>query len=111
MARQRDEPVVRVGIDRNRGRAEVGHEAVDEPIALGVRAGERRQEPRCALEELPARVLRAARLRAADRVAADEPRRASAAEQAAALVEPTSVTVHRLGAQLEDVRRPAGRAG
>ena len=77
VARQRDEPVVRVGVDRDRRRAEVGRRS-------RARAGGARG--RCAAigvrnhvapsKRSGARVLGAARLGAADRVAADEARRA-----------------------------------
>ena len=77
VARERDEPVVRVRVDRDGPRAELGDEAVHEPVALGVGRGGRRQEPGRALEQLGAGVLGAARLRAADRVAADEARRSA----------------------------------
>ena len=75
VARQRDEAVVRGRIDRDRHGAERGDEAVDEPVALRVGAGGRGQEPRRAVEQLGGRVGRAARLAAADRMAADEPLR------------------------------------
>ena len=74
MARDRDEPVVGIGADRDGTCAERGHEAVHEPQALGRRRGRRRQEPRGALEQLRRRPLRAPGLRAADRVAPDETR-------------------------------------
>ena len=48
---------------------------MDEPVALRLGLRQRRQEPRRALEELGARVLRPAGLGAADRVPADEPGR------------------------------------
>jgi len=41
VARQRDEPVVRVRVDRDRDRAELGDEAVDEPVPLRVGRRER----------------------------------------------------------------------
>ena len=62
VARQRDDPVVRLWVDRDRRRAEPGDERVDEPVALRVGLGQRRQEPGRALEQLAARVLRPARL-------------------------------------------------
>ena len=55
-------------------RAEIGDEAVDETVPVGVGGGDRRQEPRRALEERRARVLGPARLAAGDRMAADEAR-------------------------------------
>ncbi len=48
-----------------------------EPVARGLCLGERRQEPGRAVEELLAGVLGAPRLRAADRVTADEAARAT----------------------------------
>ena len=94
VARQRDEPVVRLRVDRDRGRAELGDEPVDEPVALGIGAGERRQEPGRALEELGARVLRPARLGAADGWPPMKRADPRAAPQITAFVDPTSVTVH-----------------
>ena len=79
VARQRDDPVVRLGVDRDRSRAEPGDEGVDEPVALRIGLGERGQEPGRALEELAARVLRPARLGAAHGMAADEARRSARA--------------------------------
>jgi hypothetical protein len=75
MAREGDDAVVRVGVDRDRGRAETGDEAVHEPVALDVGGCERGQEPGRAVKELGIRVLGAAGLGAADRMAADEARR------------------------------------
>src|SRR6266511_3347835 len=72
MARQGDEAIVRLRVDRDRGRSQVRHEAVYEPITLGVCAGEWCQEPRRTPEELRARVLRPSRLGAADGMTADE---------------------------------------
>jgi hypothetical protein len=77
VAGQRDEPVVGFRVDGDRRGAERRDEAVDEPVAGRVGLGQRRQEPRCALEELGGRVLGPTRLGAANRVAADEPRRAA----------------------------------
>ena len=76
VARQRHDPVVRLGIDGDGGRAEARDEGVDEPVAVRVGLGKRRQEPGRALEELAARVLGAAGLGAADRMAAHEAGRA-----------------------------------
>ena len=98
MAREREQPVVRVRVDRHRHGAERGDEAVQRagsgPASVSANG---RQEPGRALEELRARVLRAARLRAADRMAADEANAVGDGRADAAFVEPTSVTVHALG--------------
>src|SRR4029450_2004237 len=51
-------------------------EPMHEPVTLRLGGSERRQEPRRALEELCARVLRAPRLRSTDGVTADEAARA-----------------------------------
>ena len=67
VARERDEPVVRLGVDRDRDGAECGDEAVHEAVALRVGRGGRREKPGRALEELGGRTLRAARLEPADR--------------------------------------------
>ena len=72
VARQPDEPVVRVGPDRDRSRAERADEAVEQPQPLGRRRGRRSEEPRRAVEELRRGAAGPARLGAADRVAADE---------------------------------------
>jgi hypothetical protein len=72
VARHRDEPVVRLGVDRDGERAERGDEAVQELVALRLGRGDRGQEPGRALEELRGRALRPASLGAADRVPADE---------------------------------------
>ena len=78
VARQRDEPVVRGRVDRDRHGAELGDEAVHEPVAArGRSAAVGGQEPGRALEERRRGVLGAARLGAADRMAADEARRAA----------------------------------
>ena len=74
-------------------------EAVHEPVALRVGLRDRRQEPRRALEEPGARVLGAARLGAADRMAADEARRAAGGRDDARLRR----------ADVGDGRRLAGR--
>ena len=74
VARDRDEAVVRVGGDRDRDRAERGDEAVEQLVPLGLGARDRGQKPGRALEQLGRRPLGAARLGAADRVAADEAR-------------------------------------
>ena len=72
VARQPDEPVVRVRPDRDRSRAERADEAVEQPQPLGRRRGRRSEEPRRAVEELRRGAAGPARLGAADRVAADE---------------------------------------
>ena len=74
MARQRDETIVRVGIDRDGDGTDRGHERVQRAVALRVGLRDRREEPRRAVEQLRARVLGPARLGAADRVASDETR-------------------------------------
>ena len=73
VARDRDEPVVRAGVDRDRPRAERGDESVHGAEQLRAGGRGRRQEPGRALEELGVRPLGAARLGAADRMPADEP--------------------------------------
>ena len=61
MSRSRDR------VDRHRNRTERGDEAVQELVALGLCLGDRREEPRRALEEpAPACKLGPTRLRAAD---------------------------------------------
>ena len=72
VAREREETVVRGRVDRDRHRAQGRDEPVQQAVALGLGLGDRRQEPGRAREELVAAVHRAARLRAADGVAADE---------------------------------------
>ena len=108
MARDRDEPVVRVGVDRDGTRAERGDEAVHEPVAL------RRRRRRVGVRNhvapsnssAVARV-RAARLGAADRMAADEARRRPPRpRRPAPFVEPTSVTRAPGGARVEHRREP-----
>ena len=94
VARQRDEPVVRARVDGDRRRAEAGDEPVHEPVALGIGLRQGREEPGRAFEQVRARVLRAACLGAADRVPADEARRAGGGRADGSFVEPTSVTVH-----------------
>ena len=59
-------------VDRDRLRTERGDECVQRPVALRLGRRDRRQEPRRAVEELAVRVRRPARVRAADRVPADE---------------------------------------
>ena len=93
VARQRDEPVVRGRVDRDRG-AELGDEAVDEPVARRVGLRGRRQEP--------GRARRRARPFACSGPRASEPQigwpptkrgEPAAAATTLAFVEPTSVTV------------------
>ena len=74
VARQRDEPVVRLRVDRDRRRAERGDEPVHEPVALRLGRARRRQEPGRAVEQVDRRVRGPVRLGAGDRVAADEAR-------------------------------------
>ena len=73
VARHRDEAVVGIRADRNGSRAERRDEPVHEPEAVRLRRRGRREEPRRAVEEIRRRALRPARLRAADRMPADEP--------------------------------------
>ena len=58
VARDRHEPVVRAGVDRDRPRAEAGDEPVHRAVVGRVGGRGRREEPRRALEEVGARVLR-----------------------------------------------------
>ena len=112
MARDRDEPVVRAGVDRHGPSAERGHEPVHgaEQLRPGTRG--RSQKPGRALEQLGVGTLRAARLGSADRMAADE---AAVAVRRGArpqlFVEPTSVTAHRSGATASTSRTTCGKLG
>ena len=72
VARQRDEPVVRLRIDRHRHRTKRDDEAVQQPVALRIGRRDRRQEPRRAAEQLAVRMRGAVRLRAAHGMPADE---------------------------------------
>ena len=100
VAGQSDDAVVRRRLDRDRRRAQLGDEPVDEPVAGGVRLRDRGQEPGRALEQVGGRVLGPARLRPAHRVPADEaPRRRPPPRTTAAFVEPTSVTVQSAAAE------------
>ena len=72
VARQREQAVVRAGIDRDGLGAERGDEGVQVAVAPRVGVGRRREEPGRAVEEVGHRVLRAAHLAPADRMAADE---------------------------------------
>ena len=74
MAGHGDKPVVRPGIDRKGSRPERGRERVRRAVPGRLRGGERREEPGRALEQVGARARRPARLRAADRMPADEAR-------------------------------------
>ena len=57
MARHRDEPVVRGGVDRDGDGAELRREPVHEPVPLGIGLRGRRQEPRRRDEDVRVRVL------------------------------------------------------
>ena len=74
VARQREQPVVRVGIDGDRHRSERGDEAVQGAVALGVGGGARGEKPGRSREELRPRVRRPLRLGSRDGMAADETR-------------------------------------
>ena len=71
VAGQRDQPVVRVRVDRHRPGAQRRHEGVQPPVALGIGRGHRRQEIGRAGEQVAAGVGDAAGLGAAHRMAAD----------------------------------------
>jgi len=72
MAGERDQTVVRLRIDRDRNRTERSDKAVQHPVALRIRRRVRREEPRRAAKQPAARMLRAVRLRATDRMAPNE---------------------------------------
>ena len=74
VARDGQQAVVHARVDRDRRGAERGQQAVQVAQAGGLGLGQRREVPGRALEQLGAGVLRAARLHAGDRVAADEAR-------------------------------------
>ena len=74
VARQRNETIVRVRIDRDGDGADRSHEGVQRAVALRVGLRDRREKPRRTIEELGARVLGPARFGAADRVPSDEAR-------------------------------------
>ena len=74
VAGERDEPVVRAGIDRDRLCTEARDEGVERAEPLRRRRGDRREEPGRALEELGGRTARPPGLGAADRMTADEAR-------------------------------------
>ena len=61
VARQRDEPVVRGRVDRDRHRAELGDEAVDEAVALGVGLRRRRRGTTSRRRRCPAEACSAPR--------------------------------------------------
>ena len=90
--------------------AELGDEAVHEPVALRVGLGRRRQEPGRALEEPGRGVLGAVRLGAADRVAADEARRARGRGDDARLRRADVGDRRRLARGARAPRRPAPAA-
>ena len=71
----RHQAVVHLGGDRRRARAERGHEAEEALVEHAAGALGRRQVPGRVLEQVGARVLDARRLRAGERMAADEPLR------------------------------------
>ena len=89
-------------VDRDGPRPERRDEAVHEPVALGLGRRERRQEPGRAFEELRARMLGSARLRAADRMAADEPAGAEGGGADSNLGRADVRDRATLGARLED---------
>src|SRR5262249_2497767 len=72
MARYRDEPVVRLRVDRDRTSAERGDETVNEAEALWRGRARRSQKPGGAVEQLRRRTLRAPRFGAADGMTTDE---------------------------------------
>jgi hypothetical protein len=72
VARQRQKPVMGLGIDGHRDSAQRGHEPVQQPVTLGLRLGDGSEEPRRSLEELGAGVARPPSFRTANRMAADE---------------------------------------
>src|SRR5206468_12402854 len=71
VAGDRDEAVVRLRVDGDRGRAETRDKAMDQAVAGRIGFRERGQEPGRTVEQLRARVGGAVGLRAADRVPAD----------------------------------------
>ena len=72
VADEREQPVVRIGVDRDRDGAERRDERVQRAVARRVGRRVRRQEPRRAVEEIGPRALRSAHLGAGDGMAADE---------------------------------------
>ncbi len=97
------------GTDGHRPRAERRHEPVDGSVAPGLGRRERCEEPRGAVEELHARAARPSRLRAADRMTADEPRVSPGrARRRTLFVEPASVTAHPAGADARTSRTAPG---
>ena len=75
------EPVVGLGVDRDRAGAELHDEAVQALVEEAARLLVRREVPGRALEQVGARVLHAGGLGAGDRVAADEARVRHAAHE------------------------------
>ena len=92
---------MRLRVDRDRGRAERRDEAVHEPVTLRLGRARRRQEPGRAVEQVGGRVRGAVRLRAGDRVAADEARVAERAGNVG--LRRADVGDGRLGAAVEQV--------
>jgi hypothetical protein len=74
VADEREEPVVRVGIDRDGNGTERADEGVQLAVTRRVGRRVRRQEPGRAVEEVGTRTLRPAHLRPGHRMAADKPR-------------------------------------
>ena len=72
VAHEREQPVVRLRVDRDGNGAERGDERVQGAVARALRRRVRRQEPGRALEEVGPRALGAAYLGAGDGMAADE---------------------------------------
>ena len=94
VADEREQPVVRVRVDRDRRRRRASvTNACSVAVARRVGRGMRRQEPRRALEQVGPRALRPAHLGAGDGMAADEPLVRDDARDEPPFVEPTSVTV------------------
>src|SRR6185436_15829536 len=72
VAHEREQPVVRLRVDRDGNGAERRDERVQSAVARALRRRVRGQEPRRALEEVGPRALGAAYLGAGDGMAADE---------------------------------------
>ncbi len=85
VAGQRDQPIVGIGIDRDRASSQRADERVQASVGDRVGLGNRCQEPGRSIEQLRPRVGHATGLRAADRVAADELRMGTQRGQQAAL--------------------------
>jgi DNA-binding protein HU-beta len=73
VAREREDPVVRVGVEADRARAERGDEALDELDPLRLVRRQRGEEPGRAVEEVGRRARGAARRASGERVARHEP--------------------------------------